>query len=60
MSRLYGDAHRAWQDRFDTRRMAERIEEIATRTEFGPQEQAFIAARDMFFLSSIDHRGRPR
>lgn len=59
MSRIYGDEHRAWQDRLDSRRMADRIEQIAVRTEFGPDEKAFIEARDMFFLSSNDHRGRP-
>lgn len=59
MSRIYGQQHRALQDQFDSRRMADRIEEIAVRTEIGPGEKAFIEARDMFFLSSIDHRGRP-
>lgn len=59
MSRIYGDEHRAWQDKLDSRRMADRIEQIAVRTEFGPDEKAFIEARDMFFLSSNDHRGRP-
>lgn len=59
MSRLYGDQHRTWQDAFDSRRMADRIEQIAVKTEFGPEEQAFIESRDMFFLSSNDHRGRP-
>ena len=59
MSRIYGDQHRAFQDQFDSRRMADRIEEIAVRTAFGPEEKAFIEARDMFFLSTIDHQGRP-
>lgn len=59
MSRIYGDQHRAFQDQFDSRRMADRIEEIAVRTEFGPDEKAWIEARDMFFLSTNDHRGRP-
>jgi len=59
MSRIFGDQHRALQDRFDSRRMADRIEQIGVKTEFGPAEKAFIEARDMFFLSSVDHRGRP-
>jgi predicted pyridoxine 5'-phosphate oxidase superfamily flavin-nucleotide-binding protein len=59
MSRIYGEAHRLWQERLDSRRLADRIEEIAVRTGFGPDEKAFIEARDMFFLSSTDHRGRP-
>lgn len=59
MSRLYGEQHRALQDRFDSRRMADRIEEIAVKTEIGPDERAFIEARDMFFLATVDHGGRP-
>lgn len=59
MSRIYGDQHRAFQDMFDSRRMADRIEEIAVKTSFEDMEKAFIESRDMFFLSSIDHRGRP-
>ncbi|MCC7119954.1 MAG: pyridoxamine 5'-phosphate oxidase family protein [Gammaproteobacteria bacterium] len=59
MSRLFGEQHRALQDRFDSRRMADRIEQIGVKLEIGPMEQAYIEARDMFFLSSVDHRGRP-
>jgi len=59
MSRLYGEHHRAWQDHFDSRRMADRIEDIAVKTEFDDPARAFIESRDMFFLSSNDHRGRP-
>jgi predicted pyridoxine 5'-phosphate oxidase superfamily flavin-nucleotide-binding protein len=59
MSRIYGDQHRVFQDMFDSRRMADRIEEIAVKTNFEELEKTFIESRDMFFLSSIDHRGRP-
>ena len=59
MSRIFGEQHRALQDRFDSRRMADRIEQIGVKLEIGPMEQTFIEARDMFFLSSVDHRGRP-
>jgi predicted pyridoxine 5'-phosphate oxidase superfamily flavin-nucleotide-binding protein len=59
MSNVYSDQHRALQDQFDSRRMADRIEQIAVKTEIGDMERAFIEARDMFFLSSVDHRGRP-
>ncbi len=59
MSRIYGEQHRKLQDAFDTRRMADRIEAIAMKTEIGPDERAFIETRDMFFLSSVDDRGRP-
>lgn len=59
MSRIYGQQHRAWQEHFDSQRMADRVEQIAVRTEFDADTKAFIEARDMFFLSSNDHRGRP-
>lgn len=59
MSRLYGERHRALQDAFDTRRMADRIEAIAMKTEITEQERPFIETRDFFFLTSIDDRGRP-
>ncbi|HET6322538.1 MAG TPA: pyridoxamine 5'-phosphate oxidase family protein [Hyphomicrobium sp.] len=59
MTRLYGEQHRALQDRFESRPMADRIEEIAVKTEIGADERAFIESRDFFFLSTIDDRGRP-
>ncbi len=59
MTRLYGEQHRKLQDDFDTRRMADRIEAIAMKTEMGDDEKRFIESRDMFFLSTVDHNGRP-
>ena len=60
MSRLYEDQHRALQDRFQSRPMADRIEQIALKTEIGPEDQAFIESRDFFFLTTVDTRaGRP-
>lgn len=59
MTRLYGEEHRKLQDTFDSRRMADRIEQIAMKTEIGDDERAFIESRDMFFLSTVDERGRP-
>ena len=59
MSRLYGDQHRALQDEFDTRRMADRIKMIAVKTELTEMEKGFIESRDMAFLTTVDHMGRP-
>jgi len=59
MSRLYGDDHRALQDSFDSRKLADRIEEIVVRPEIDDIGKAFIESRDMFFLSTVDHNGRP-
>ncbi len=59
MSRLYGDQHRTLQDEFGTRKMADRVEEIACKTEFDDEAKGFIEHMDMFFLSTVDHQGRP-
>jgi len=59
MSRLYGPVHRALQDRFDTRQLADNVEERLVRSEIPPEHKAFIESRDMFFLSTIDPAGRP-
>ncbi len=59
MSRIYGEQHRIFQDEFGTRSLADRIEQIAMKTEFGDDEKAFIESQDMFFLSTVDHNGRP-
>jgi uncharacterized protein len=59
MSRLYGAQHRALQDAFGTRNMADRIEQLACRTEFDEAAKGFIESMDMFFLATVDHQGRP-
>jgi predicted pyridoxine 5'-phosphate oxidase superfamily flavin-nucleotide-binding protein len=59
MSRIYGQQHRIFQDEFGTRNMADRIEQIAMKTEFGDDEKDFIENQDMFFLATVDHNGRP-
>jgi hypothetical protein len=59
MSRLYGPNHRSLQDRFDTRRLADNVEKRVMLTEIPAGHKVFIESRDMFFLSTIDHQGRP-
>ena len=59
MSRLYGDQNRELQDAFGSRKLADRIEQIACRTEFDEETTAFIESMDMFFLATTDHHGRP-
>lgn len=59
MSRLYGESHRAMQMAFDTRSLADRIEAIAVKPEIDDIGKAFMESRDMFFLTSVDHNGRP-
>ncbi|OYY49955.1 MAG: pyridoxamine 5'-phosphate oxidase [Methylophilaceae bacterium 17-44-8] len=59
MSRLYGEQHRTLQDAFGTTQLADRVEAIACKTEFDEDAKGFIEHLDMFFLSSVDHQGRP-
>ncbi len=59
MSRLFSANHRTYQDRFDTRRIADKVEELAVHTEVSDMDKAFIESRDMFFLASVDPDGRP-
>jgi len=44
---------------FDTRAMADRVEAVALKPEIDDSAKAFIESRDMFFLTTIDDRGRP-
>lgn len=56
---LYHEGSRKLQDRFDTRRLADRIEERLIADRLDDEDRAFIEHRDMFFLSTVDHRGYP-
>jgi predicted pyridoxine 5'-phosphate oxidase superfamily flavin-nucleotide-binding protein len=56
----YHAAARHFQDRFDTRRLADRIDERLMRATIGAEERAFIERLDMFFLASADAHGRPQ
>ena len=59
MSDLYGDNHRRLQDQFDSRRLADRLETTIVKQALDAADTAFVSSRDMFFLSTIDHQGRP-
>ena len=57
MSELYGETHRELHDRFDTRRLADRLEKTLVHDTLTLEEQNYIASRDMFFLATVDARG---
>jgi uncharacterized protein len=59
MSDIYNNQHRALQRAFDTTRLADRIDEMVVRPQLAGDQKAFIESRDMFFLTSVDHRGYP-
>jgi uncharacterized protein len=56
---LYHDGSRKLQDRFDTRRLADRLEEVKVTDTIGDRDREFIESADMFFLATADEQGRP-
>ena len=56
---FYHAGSRELQDRFDTRRLADRLEDVILHDRFTEQDKEFIEARDMFFLATADEAGRP-
>lgn len=59
MSSLYLPAARALQDRFDTRRLADRLADVKVHDRFTPDDRAFLERLDMFFLATVDALGQP-
>jgi predicted pyridoxine 5'-phosphate oxidase superfamily flavin-nucleotide-binding protein len=60
MAELYHGGSRGLQDRFDTRRIADRLEEKTVRDHIDDDDRAFIEARDMFFIATADEDGKPQ
>lgn len=55
----YHAGMRQLQDRFDTRRLADRLDEHLGRSAFSDEDRTFIESRTLFFLASADVQGRP-
>ncbi|MEY2516583.1 MAG: uncharacterized protein QOJ89_3941, partial [bacterium] len=60
MSERYHDGSRELQDRFDTRRLADRLHHRVAREVIGPEDREFIERMDMFFLATADAAGQPQ
>ena len=61
MSFSYSDSSRRLQDEFDTRRIADRLDErFIQRGYIDEGDKAFIEKLDMFFLATVDAEGRPQ
>ena len=56
---MYHEGSRRLQDRFDTRRLADRLEQVKVHDRFTPDDRQFIETRDMFFLATTDAEGNP-
>ena len=59
LSIYYGKQQRALQVQFGTEKMAERIEQLASHTEFNEDAKGFIEHSEMFFLTTINDKGQP-
>lgn len=56
---MYHEGSRALQDRFDSRRIADRLEEVTVHTEFSDGDKAFVERSPFFFLATADADGWP-
>jgi uncharacterized protein len=56
---IYHEGARRLQDRFDSRRLADRLVEKLWRTAFTAEDKAFIEASRMFFFATADAAGQP-
>ncbi|MGH9720958.1 MAG: pyridoxamine 5'-phosphate oxidase family protein [Bryobacteraceae bacterium] len=56
---FYHDGARRLQDQFDTRRLADRLDEVQVHTVLTPEDRALIEAATMFFLATADAHGQP-
>ena len=59
MTLHYSSAARELQDRFDTRRLADRLVQVTVHDRFTADDREYIEQRDMFFLASVDATGQP-
>jgi predicted pyridoxine 5'-phosphate oxidase superfamily flavin-nucleotide-binding protein len=59
MSTLYSPSTRALQDRFDARRLADRLEAVVVHEALTADDAAFIESQDMCFLATVNADGQP-
>ncbi len=59
MGEVYHEGQRRLQDRFESRRIADRLAEITLRTAFTDDDKPFIESAPFFFLATADAQGRP-
>jgi len=56
---MYHDGNRHLQDQFDSRRIADRIEQVVVHTHFSDGDRDFVNRSSMFFLATADAEGQP-
>jgi hypothetical protein len=58
MTVMFNEGNRKLQDQFDSRRIADRLEEKLTRQAFTDGDRTFIQSVPFFFLATSDDKGR--
>jgi uncharacterized protein len=58
-SLLYHDGNHQLQDRFDSRRIADRLEAVTLHATFSERDRELIERSAMFFLATADAQGHP-
>jgi len=56
---MFHDGNRRLQDKFDSRRISDRLEEKLTRTQFTADDKAYIEGASYFFLATANAEGKP-
>src|SRR5688500_198971 len=56
---FYTEAHRHLQERFDSRRLADRLSEITVSDRLGDRARTMIESAPFFFLATADTDGWP-
>ena len=56
---LYHSGNRELQDRFDSRRLADRLADVKVTDAISGGDRAFIESMDMLFIATADEQGRP-
>ena len=56
---MYGQGARSLQDRFDSRRLADRLVEVTVHDRLTPSDREFVERSAQFFLATVDPDGWP-
>ena len=56
---MYHEGSRQLQDRFGSRKLADRLVDVLARDAFTDDDREFIESRPLFFLATADEQGRP-
>jgi uncharacterized protein len=59
MSAMYHEGNRRLQDKFDSRRISDRLEEKLTHSQFTEGDKTIVESAAYFFLATADAEGRP-